>query len=215
MKISIRPANNSVFSCVKNYGVLCFFVTILLFLFFSCTTPPVTSTQEEISYRMPSLYISDVGIKSAESLVNFFMSEAPASDREKVERLAGLYVDEAELEGINADIAFAQMCLETGFLRFGGLVSEDMNNFCGLGAIDENQRGNSFDTEQLGVRAHIQHLKAYGTDEPLNMPLIDPRYKWVNPKGKAPTVHGLAQTWAADKDYGIKLEGILSRMAWY
>ena len=36
-------------------------------------------------------------------------------------------------KGSNSDVAFAQMCLETGFLRFGGLVTMDMNNFCGLG----------------------------------------------------------------------------------
>jgi len=50
-------------------------------------------------------------------------------------------------------VAFVQMCLETGFLRFGNLVTEEMNNFCGLGAIDEDNRGLWFGTEQLGVRA--------------------------------------------------------------
>ncbi len=165
-------------------------------------------------FTMPSITIMDNGIKNQDSLVHFFMQENNSANIQKVRRLANLYILEAQLEGVNSDIAFAQMCLETGFLRFGGLVTEDMNNFCGLGAIDETQKGNVFATEQEGVRAHIQHLKAYGSAEPLNMPLVDPRYKWVNPKGKAPTIHGLAGTWASDTEYGQKLENILKRMAW-
>lgn len=192
-----------------------FFLLVVLFLTISCKTAPMIPPPITQDFKMPSLYLTSEGIKSEESLINFFMDQAPLANREKVERLVALYLLECAIEGINSDIAFAQMCLETGFLRFDGLVAEDMNNFCGLGAIDENQRGNSFKTEQLGVRAHVQHLQAYGSTKPLVMPLIDPRYKWVTPKGKASTVHDLAGTWAADLNYGVKLESILSRMAWY
>ncbi|MGI5173535.1 glucosaminidase domain-containing protein [Treponema sp. OMZ 840] len=161
----------------------------------------------------PSPIIANRGIKTALALERFFMAQVPDANVLKVRRLSRLYVFESSLEGINSDIAFAQMCLETGFLRFGGLVTEDMNNFCGLGAINAVQRGNRFNTEQEGVRAHIQHLKAYGSAEALRMPLIDPRYKWVNPKGKAPTVYDLSGTWASDPDYGKKLADILKRMS--
>ncbi len=194
-------------------------ITMLIIISFvsfsSCITGSHTREASDITYALPSMFIMGDGVKTPQSLINFFMQENPNGNISKVERLANLYIEEALLEGVNSDVAFAQMCLETGFLRFGGLVTEDMNNFCGLGAIDETQRGNVFETEQEGVRAHIQHLKAYGSVEELNMPLVDPRYKWVNPKGKAPTVHGLAGTWASDTQYGIKLEGLLSRMAWY
>ncbi len=193
--------------------IICRGLLILALCFTSCVTGP--ENRATITYQSPSLFLMEKSVKNEQSLVTFFMQENSLANKEKVERLAKLYIEESILEGVNSDIAFAQMCLETGFLRFGGLVTEDMNNFCGLGAIDETQRGNIFATEQEGVRAHIQHLKAYGSAEPLNMPLVDPRYKWVNPKGKAPTVHGLAGTWAADTQYGIKLEGLLSRMAWY
>ena len=106
------------------------------------------------------------------------------------------------------------MCLETGWLSFGGLVKPEMHNYCGLGAISAEQPGVRFETEQLGVRAHIQHLHAYATTEdvPLKNALIDPRYKWVLPRGKAPTVRELAGTWAADPEYGRKLDGLLSRL---
>jgi hypothetical protein len=145
-------------------------------------------------------------------LVGFFMDQNPAKDREKVSRLAALYVEEASLEGVNPDVAFAQMCLETGFLRFGGLVTEDMHNFCGLGSIGPGQAGNAFPDERTGVRAHVQHLKAYASPEPLRGTLVDPRYRYVTPKGKAPTIHGLGGTWATDREYGVKLAGLIDRL---
>nr|MCR4790855.1 glucosaminidase domain-containing protein [Treponemataceae bacterium] len=105
-----------------------------------------------------SIYIDDEGIKNEKALVDFFMTNNPSADREKVSRLACYYIMECDYEGINSDIAFVQMCLETGFLTFGNLVTVEMNNFCGLGAIDENNRGLSFASEQIGVKAHVQHL---------------------------------------------------------
>jgi hypothetical protein len=61
------------------------------------------------------------------------------------------------------------------------------------------------------VRAHIQHLKAYATDEPLKQELVDPRYRWVR-YGSAPTIHGLAGTWASDRDYAEKITAVLERL---
>lgn len=187
-------------------------------LFFSCVSlsPLRREGQNAVAAKelaFPSVVIADAGIKTASALEAFFMAEVPDADVLKVRRLAALYIIEASFEGINSDIAFAQMCLETGFLRFGGLITEDMYNFCGLGAIDENNPGCRFNSEQEGVRAHIQHLKAYGSTEDLRMPLADPRYRWVQPKGKASDVYALSGTWASDRQYGEKLAGILKRMA--
>ena len=184
------------------------FSWIFLFLVFSCTTLP---KQNKVSQAVPSIYIDAQGTKSPQQLFNFFISKNPNASYEKVMRLAEYYVTEGNSEGINSDVAFVQMCLETGFLKFGGLVTENMNNFCGLGSIDKNNPGNSFETELLGARAHIQHLHAYGTTRDLNKPLIDPRYKYVNPRGKAPTIQELTGTWAADKEYGAKLQSLLNQ----
>ena len=180
-------------------------------LFFSCTT---TKAPKEVSSSgmKVSPVIADSGVKSATQLVDFFMSRNPQGNRDQVVRLANYYVVEAAEEGINSDVAFVQMCLETGFLRFGGLVTPEMNNFCGLGAIDETKRGEWFPTEQIGVRAHIQHLHAYGTTGQLKAELVDNRYKYVNPRGKSPDVFGLAGTWAADKAYGQKLWTLLTAL---
>lgn len=149
---------------------------------------------------------------SRRNLVFFFLSQNPQADSARVSNLARLYIQECETEGVNSDIAFAQMCLETGFLRFQGLVTPDMNNYCGLGAVSSQQPGHSFPDDRTGVRAHVQHLKAYGSTEPLALELVDPRFHYVDPRGKAPDVFSLAGTWAADPDYGSKLFDILTRL---
>ena len=146
-----------------------------------------------------------------EKLALFIERNNPRADRDLILNLAGFYIAEAAAEGVNHDAAFAQMCLETGFLRFGGLVTPEMNNFCGLGAIGAEQPGEAFPNPQTGVRAHIQHLKAYATVEPLKKDLVDPRYKWVR-YGSSPTIHGLSGTWAADKAYSRKISSILRRL---
>jgi hypothetical protein len=150
------------------------------------------------------------GKSRAEQMSLFLLNENKNADREFVETLAGLYIAEANIEGINHDVAFAQMCLETGFLRYGGLVSPEMNNFCGLGSIGPDQRGEWFPSIELGVRAHIQHLKAYASEAPLIGELADPRYRLVR-RGSSPVLQGLSGTWAADKRYADKIELILYR----
>ena len=178
-------------------------ITLLaVFLCFSCRSVPPSIPKA----------IMGTGRMTQEQLVSFFLTQTGEINQEKVERLAAYYVKESLAEGINADIAFVQMCLETGFLQFGGLVTADMNNFCGLGAINAENPGLAFPDEQTGVRAHIQHLKAYASAEPLNLPAVDPRYRYVNPKGKAPHIYNLAGTWASDPAYGHKIDQLLRRM---
>lgn len=160
---------------------------------------------------VPGFVMGD-GLMGSDRLVSFFMENNPGADESRVTLLADLYIEESAVEGVNPDVAFAQMCLETGFLRFGGLVTEDMNNFCGLGAISPEQPGIVFPDERTGVRAHVQHLKAYGSADPLVGELVDPRYGYVSPLGKSPGILGLSGTWAADPRYGSKLIEILERM---
>ena len=135
----------------------------------------------------PSRFIMGKGMVSEEKLSLFLEKTNPGAAPEFVRKLAGLYIDEAADEGVNHDVAFAQMCLETGFLRYGNLVRPEWNNFCGLGAIGPEQPGEIFPDPRTGVRAHIQHLKAYATEEPLNGTLVDPRFKWVR-RGSSPTI---------------------------
>lgn len=185
------------------FKIRVFLLSLISIVLFSCVTSRVTESC--------SCELLGSSVKNSEQLVKFFMNHKPDADREKVERLAGLYVEEAAIEGINSDVAFVQMCHETGFLGFGNLVLPEMNNFCGLGAMDAEHPGEYFESERIGVRAHIQHLQAYATtaDVELNQECVDPRYSWPHKVKFARTVHELAGNWATDPDYGTKLEGLL------
>jgi hypothetical protein len=106
-----------------------------------------------------------------------------------------IFIDEGNSEGVRGDIAFCQSCLETGFFKFGGDVSVEQNNFCGLGAVGGGAKGASFGTPREGIRAQIQHLKAYVSKDALVNPCIDPRFLLVT-RGIAPNWEDLNGRWA-------------------
>ncbi|BAY30783.1 cell wall hydrolase/autolysin [Nostoc carneum NIES-2107] len=122
-----------------------------------------------------------------------------------------LYREEASVEGVNYDIAFCQMCVETGFLRFGGDIKPEQNNFAGLGTIGGATQAASFESARIGVRAHIQHLKAYASLEPLVNEVVDPRFRFVT-RGIAPLIDQLSGRWSADLDYGAKITAMVKRL---
>ena len=127
-----------------------------------------------------------------------------------------LYLSEGETENIRGDIAFAQSCLETGNFTFSGsAVKLSQNNFCGMGVTKNGETGNSFKTPQLGIRAQIQHLKAYANTAKLKQECVDPRFDLVS-RGCAPYVEYLGiqenpkgKGWASGAGYGEKILKIL------
>ncbi|MCL6436009.1 MAG: glucosaminidase domain-containing protein, partial [Leptolyngbyaceae cyanobacterium HOT.MB2.61] len=125
--------------------------------------------------------------------------------------VARLYREEGSIEGINYDIAFSQMCLETNYLRFGGDIRPEQNNFAGLGSAGGASEFAAFPSARIGIRAHIQHLKAYANTEPLVQELVAPRFRFVT-RGIAPLVRQLSGRWAADPQYGDKIMAILKRL---
>lgn len=122
-----------------------------------------------------------------------------------------LYREEASIEGVNYDIAFCQMCVETGFLRFGGEVQPSQNNFAGLGDVWAGSGGAAFASARIGVRAHIQQLKAYASTEPLVQELVAPRFRFIT-RGIAPLVGQLSGRWNADERYGDRILSLLRRL---
>ncbi len=141
-----------------------------------------------------------------------------------LEALAQMYLIEGAAEGVRGDIAFAQSLHETGFFRFGGIVQPSQNNFAGIGALNGNSAGQAatFPNALTGVRAQIQHLKAYASADALKNPCVDPRFGLVT-RGSAPYVEWLGAAdnpngtgWAVPgAGYGTKvltmLEGILAQ----
>ena len=189
------------------FVTLFLFLSVILLMFTGCKSLP--RERPELS-RL----IADKGQLNAAELAGFFLSKNPDHDAGHIEVFARYYIEEAAAEGINSDVAFAQMCLETGYLRFGGLVQPDFHNYCGLGAMDAEHPGCIFEDEQTGIRAHIQHLQAYATTEDveLNNDLVDPRYSWVHKTKFIEDIEGLTGTWATDPNYAVKIDGILTRM---
>jgi len=173
--------------------------------------PAALNGSNSFGLSRPSYNIMTNGIKTADQLTKFLSDNNSNIDTDQAKILAKLYIEESEIEGVNHDIAFIQMCLETGFCKYGGLVNHDQNNFCGLGATGIGNSGESFSSKRIGIRAHIQHLKAYASTKKLKLKLIDKRFRFVK-RGIAPAVQDLKGRWASDPYYDKKIKYLLSRL---
>lgn len=124
-----------------------------------------------------------------------------------IEQFAKIVYEEAKAEGVRAEVVFAQCMLETGFLKYGGDVLPNQYNFAGIGATGA-VHGASFENVRVGVRAHVQHLKAYASLDGLTQQCVDPRFNLVA-RGCAQYVEWLGMKenpkgygWASAKNYG-------------
>lgn len=127
---------------------------------------------------------------------------------EDIEVFCQMYYEEAIAEGVRPEVAFTQTMKETGWLQYGGDSRIEQFNFSGLGTTGGGVQGNAFPDVRTGIRAQVQHLKAYATDAPLNQACVDSRYEYVK-KGSAPYVEWLGQKenpsgvgWATAEQYG-------------
>lgn len=140
---------------------------------------------------------------SAKQMVAYFTSvdaRYPESVYESkgaptIDAFAQIVVEEAQAEGVKAEIVFCQAMKETGWLRFGGSVKPDQCNFAGLGATGGSVSGAVFPDVRTGIRAQVQHLKAYASTDPLVNKCVDPRFSYVK-RGSATTLASLNGKWA-------------------
>ena len=165
---------------------------------------------------LPSVPVMGSARLSASQLVNWFNRRQPQPTgvygaTEPVEALVAYFIEEGAREGVAGDVAFVQSIIETGWFRFSGAVPGSKNNFAGIGAVDSNPGdAASFPDARTGVRAQIQHLRAYAdptatscTAPPLNSPCVDPRFALVTPKGRAPLWNQFGSgVWATSATYG-------------
>ena len=131
-----------------------------------------------------------------------------------------IYYEEAAAENIAVEVAFTQAMKETGWLKFGGSVKPEQFNFAGLGSTAPGVTGADFsgygdEGVRMGIRAQIQHLKAYAsstiTESTLKYDCVDERFKYVK-KGSAKYVEWLGQKenpdgygWATAAEYGLDI----------
>lgn len=161
-------------------------------------------------------------------MVNYFMNNGGTYDKfskygtqydgvlaqkgaANIEEFCQIFYEEAIAENIRPEVAFCQAMKETGFLQFGHDVKPDQCNFAGLGATGNGVAGNSFASVREGIRAQIQHLKAYATTDNLNNACVDSRFNYVK-RGSAPYVEWLGKKenptgdgWATGANYGTDI----------
>ena len=131
-----------------------------------------------------------------------------------IETFCAILCEEAAAEGVRAEVVFAQAMLETAWLQFGGDVHVEQFNFAGIGATGGGVPGNSFADVRTGLRAQVQHLKAYASTAALNNPCVDPRFSYVT-RGCAPTIEKLSNKWAASSTYGEDMKRVLNGLSNY
>mgnify|MGYP005785813775 CR=1 FL=1 len=157
--------------------------------------------------------IMGASIATAEQMVAYFQStgkEFPSDvyggkGASTIGEFAQIVVEEANFEGVRAEVVFCQAMKETGWLQFGGQVQADQCNFAGLGATNGGAAGASFENVRMGIRAQVQHLKAYASTDPLKHECVDPRFDLVD-RGCAPLVTDLNGRWAVPGDgYGERI----------
>ena len=175
--------------------------------------------------RQEGYLIEGTSSVTANSLIMYFKRKNvlyPAyyknSDAPTIEKFCQIYVEEAKAENIKVEVAFMQAMLETGWLKFGGVVEISQYNFAGIGALDGGVKGASFSSVREGVRAQIQHLKAYANKEPLKNQQVDPRFHLVK-RGTAKYVEWLGQQenpsgygWATGSEYGNKILKLIKEL---
>lgn len=155
-------------------------------------------------------------------MVNYYNAKASypsyygSADAADIRAFCQMYYEEATAEGVNPALAFCQAMKETGFLRFNGQVQIEQFNFAGMGVTDSTTNGDSYQNVREGIRAHVQHLKAYAVKNPtFANPVVDKRYSsWfaANRSGTAPYIEwlGISENpsgfgWATEKGYGYSI----------
>jgi hypothetical protein len=188
-------------------------VGLLMAACLAVTAPVGAPPTAEASTSTPVMSSPRVG---ASALTAWFRAHEPTGSTARasvpVEELARLYIEEGRAEGVAGDAAFVQAVIETGWFRWPrGQVTPEHNNFAGIGACDGGTCTVArFPDARTGVRAQIQHLRAYAdptvTERNLANPLVSPRFHLVSPKGMAPTWEQFGGgVWATDPLYGRKI----------
>ena len=182
-------------------------MVVILCVTLSFVIPGRESVAED---KYPIMGPSNVSIGQ---LMNYYNSNAKypsfyrdaGSDAPTLDDFCRIYIEECAAENVRVEVAFCQAMNETGFLRFGGAVDIAAYNFAGIGAVDSNPgQFNWFPDVRTGIRAQVQHLKAYASRDALVNPCVDPRFNYVS-RGCAPYVEDLGGRWASGADYGYKI----------
>ncbi|WP_187387039.1 D-glucuronyl C5-epimerase family protein [Alkalibaculum bacchi] len=142
--------------------------TVCLFLMTNKIIPVFASSQTPI--------IEETEV-TKEHIIQYYEKNSPVTypyeyvaQGLELEKFVDIVILEAKAEGVRADIAFAQIILETNWFTFSQQADITKNNFGGL--KDENGNYLSFQSIEEGIRANIQLLKGDASTESLNQEKI-------------------------------------------
>lgn len=186
-------------------------------------------------YKPENVFTNIMGksLATVDQMVNYYNANASGYDTFKgkyegkydgclaeggastIREFAQIFYEEASAEGVRAEVAFVQCMKETAFLKYGGDVLPNQYNYAGIGATGAIH-GAAFKDVRTGIRAQIQHLKAYASLDRLVNTCVDPRFNLVT-RGCAEYVEWLGQQenpngygWATDKNYGYSIVDMMS-----
>ena len=175
-------------------------------------------TQTDVKYEGYAILGSPGATQ--QQMVNFYKSKRasfPAIYGMTLEQFVSIYYEEAQAEGIKPEVAFAQMCKETGYLDYGGSVINTQFNFAGIKTAD-GSGFQTFSNPREGVRAQVQHLKCYSSTinkNQLKYPCVDPRWDAAvsaGYQGTVTSVQALGGRWAEDVNYGTDLVRMINEI---
>ena len=153
--------------------------------------------------------------------VERYLLRRPHGDRPDADmrELARLYFELAQPAGLDPLLAIAQMVVETG-----NMTSEwsrpPRRNLAGIGVTGQPGQGLTFASWREAVEAHVGRLLAYAVRAdaatPAQRDLIDKALarRPLPPdfRGVAPTLEGLAERWAQDPQYAIKIARVANEI---
>ena len=119
--------------------------------------------------------------------------------------------------GVNPAVSYIQAAKETGFGNFGGVITAEYHNPCGLktkqGGEDNDPNAHQrFQNWDDGVKAHLDHLALYaGAKGYPRSVTTDPRH-FSSICGKAKTVKALSGNWAPSHDYAKSILNIYNEL---
>ena len=166
--------------------------------------------------QKPETKIMGKGTLDKNDIVAYMRTKNALVSRKDVEAIVDTYIKEAQREHINHDIAIAQMCYATDFLRNQQQMKN--HNYAGFDML--NGIPIKYANMNEGIRAHIQHLKGYASCDLPEGKIIDKRYQILienRTHGTVTTLEALFEKWSPDSAhaYRSKINSILDDLYLY
>ena len=170
-------------------------------------TPPAQPPAPTVLFKTPIMGKETITLEQCRQFLFKYNPNAPD--------IIHFYKAKGELLGIRWGYTVAQMIKETGYIKFGGGVLAEQNNFAGIGSVGGEAHGATFSTPEEGVLAHLEHVYAYASMDPLPVGFlkVDPRFDLVK-RGNCPNWEDLDGHWAVPgKGYGEDVVRIYTEIA--